>query len=172
MPKPPLPDAATADAQALAMVQKACGWHVAPEQEDTVLLDGPGSGVLLLPSLHVVSVTSIYENSDLVEPTDYEWSATGVVRRTYADQWRVDRQPRWTNRLRGISVTFVHGYAEMPLDLQQVVDSLSASMQSTERGLVSKTIGPFSESYGSDPTYLADGDRALLGLYRLPKVPT
>src|SRR4051794_7492225 len=115
----------TAQDTAQARVQAYCGWHIAPTEDATVTLDGPGSGVLVLPSLHVTTVASVTELGTLVEPGTYSWSETGVLRRTTYG-WRVDCQARWTGELRGLVVAFTHGYSEWPLEVAAVVDGLAA----------------------------------------------
>lgn len=148
---------------ALAAVRAYCGWHVAPVQEESLTLDGPGSGTLILPSLRVNDVTSVVENGTELDPDTYEWSRSGMVRRL---GWT-----RWTTRYRGIVITLAHGYEELPLDLQGVVDQLvTRSTAGIPAGLASRTVGPFTESYASssDLSALTTADRSTLDRYRLP----
>src|SRR4051812_33928489 len=134
-----------ADAVALAQIQSYCGWHVAPSEDETRTFDGSGSGVLILPTLCLTDVASVTENGELLDATTaYTWSQSGVLRRTGC---------RWTGNLRAIEVSYSHGFDEMPTALQSVINELSGMIQRGLGGLLtSKTVGPFSESYGDATT--------------------
>ena len=168
------PTATDPQAAALAAVQAYCGWTIAPPEELSLTLDGPGRGVVVLPSLHVTDVTSITEDGTLLDPaTDYSWSESGVVRR--GPGWRVDAQPRWTNSLRGIVVEFISGYGEMPPGVQNVIDALATGISSAggTLGLQSRTVGPFTEQYAGGASdalsgAVSGGAAATLARYRLP----
>ena len=170
MAKPP-PSVDTTDAAALAQVQVYCGWHIAPARSDVATLDGPGSRVLVLPSLRVTDVASIEEDGVTLDPSAYEWSRAGVVRRLASTSYWSSCQPRWTNHLRGLVVTFTHGFDTMPADLQQVIDDLSARLGSGFGGLVSQSVGPFTESYGQPSTAAMGSNLATLNSYRLARLP-
>ena len=54
-----LPDIDAAAVRAAgAAVRGYCGWHVAPEVEQTITLDGTGGPTLVLPSLLVKAITA------------------------------------------------------------------------------------------------------------------
>ena len=168
---------ADAQARALAAVQAYCGWHIAPSTDDELTLDGPGSSTLVLPSLHVTAISSVTELGTVVDPTGYAWSATGVVRRTgeggdglWGYTWT---HARWTGALRGLVVAFTHGYDELPLEVQAVVDRV-ASRAVESSGLLTQ-VGQVTYATGEDGLpatgTLTAADRAVLDLYRLPKRP-
>jgi hypothetical protein len=102
----------------VSAVESYCGWHVAPSCEDTLTLDGDGSTVLLLPTLHVTDVASVVEDGVTLDPASYTWSERGVLRK-YG-------RGRWICKDRAIEVTFTHGYAAMPDDLQAIVTDLGS----------------------------------------------
>lgn len=161
-----------ARARAEATVRAYCGWHIAPEQDDDITLDGPGSGALLLPSLRVVAVTSVTEDGVVLDPSAYSWSATGLLRRCPAG-WVVWQQPRWTDSLRGVQVAFTHGYTEWPAEVLAVLDRLVARAGA---GLSTLTqVGAVQYAMGSDGLPAADtlssADAAVLAPYRLPFRP-
>jgi hypothetical protein len=120
---------------ATAAVRRYCGWHVAPAEVETVTLDGPGSPLLVLPTLHVVSISSIVEN-DVAVPMDFvKWSVDGRVRKTRnypLDSSWFGAAPWgwWTGEFQGITVTMNHGYDDAPdfdKAVQMVAESMSAS---------------------------------------------
>jgi hypothetical protein len=167
-PAPPKP---TTDDQAVAFVQTYCGWHISPELDETLTLDGPGGWALILPTLHVVSIASVTENGTaLVEDADYTWSEAGVVRRrSWCGDPEVWVTGWWTCEYRGISVELTHGYADWPLDLASVISTISARIKENPSGLEQITVGPFSEKYASSGAALSAGELFVLDAYRLPK---
>lgn len=87
-------------------IRDDCGWHIAPQETSTVKVRGGGT-VLLLPTLHLVDVTSI-KTSGGVDVLGFDWFDNGVV-----------------ERLRGfprvVEVTFTHGYSKCPPALLGVI---------------------------------------------------
>lgn len=162
------PDAAQASAQALAEVRAYCGWHLAPSEDSTAVLDGSGASVLLLPSLHVTAVAQVVELGLLLDPQTYEWSASGVIRRMTTVY--LGTGARWTNRYRAVEVTFTHGFPEMPLDVQPVLDRLTARAVGGV-GLLTQ-VGQVSYATGEDGLpvtgTLTTTDREILDRYKLP----
>jgi hypothetical protein len=120
--------------QAISNIREACGWHIAPSFTETVTLDGPGRSVLRLDSLHVTAVESVTENGrELVEWTDYEWSAKGTMR----------RRGCWTDRYRGIVVEFTHGYDTLPAELAALILDVATAAAAQPVGQQPEKIGPF-----------------------------
>ncbi|GAB3889498.1 hypothetical protein [Terrabacter terrigena] len=103
------PDGVDADAwtAACAAVRAYCGWHVAPSFTESVTLDGPGTGVLLLPTLHLTALADVTNDGAAV--SDPEWSQAGMVRGS------------WTGRYRGITATMTHGYETCPGEILGVL---------------------------------------------------
>lgn len=81
-------------------VRRFCGWHVAPIVTETLVLDGSGGTDVLLPSLRVVELLSVTnDTTDVLEQVDT--SHAGILRLTTG---------RWTSRLGRVKVTLTHGY--------------------------------------------------------------
>ena len=121
--------------RSLAEVRRWCGWHVTPvKTADQITLDGPGGTMLWLPTLYLSAVTAITEDGNAVSLNDVEWSATGMIRKTL--------QRLWTEKLRGITVTFNHGYATAP-DFDNVVLSVADRKSQAPTGGPAVGIGPF-----------------------------
>jgi hypothetical protein len=167
---------ADATARAEAAVRAYCGWHVGPSKTETFTLDGPGSPILLLPTLRVTDVLAVTESGTLVAPEDYEWSTTGVVRRTSGSHPTATWGPGWTSRFRGVEVEAIHGYETLPLDVTAVIERLAARALEWSKGsaLLSQ-VGQVSYATGEDGAPLSGTlsslDRAVLDRYRLPPRP-
>jgi len=149
--------------QAEAVVRNYCGWHIAPVRTDTVSLLWPQEDTaVVLPTLRLVAVTGVVDSDgNTLDPGFYSSTTQGVLVRTYA----------WSPLLYGwgyMTVTFTHGYTEVPADVTAAVVNLAKRLRGGSTALLSKTIGPFSESYTPD---LLGLDRSVLDRYKLPPRP-
>lgn len=168
---------------ALAQVRQYCGWHVSPELQMTLTLDGNGRHDLWLPTLNIVSVDSItvFDSNldatvsiDVNDPTQFAMSssAPGILYRGQCG--------RWDWGYSNVSVTLTHGFAA-PYDWQaavlDVVDRMTAQV-----GNVMGNSGPMTGKRVDDVAYnwaspsevkgVTEGlfggvDRALVDHYRL-----
>ena len=122
MPTPDMFEGISPEAQ--QAIRAFCGWHVAPSVEETLVLDGPGSGVLHLPSLHVTDVLEVLNDGTPIQ--DPEWSAAGLIRGP------------WTTKFRGVRVRLVHGYPadDLPYALQAAAARLQATAALAAAGQV------------------------------------
>lgn len=108
---------------------------------DTVVLDGIGAYAALLPAAPVVSVQSVeLDGTALTAGTDYDWSADGYVRRLGSP---------WPCTLRCLEVTYTHGYAQVPEDIQEVVLDQARAIYAVQPGVQQKTVGSQSVTFGA-----------------------
>lgn len=150
----PVPDPTTAGE---AAVRAWCGWHVAPSATETIQVDSDGARVALLPSLLVTGISEVRdEDGAIVDASSYRWRKNGVVR----GQWAC-----------GVLYEFdiTHGYDEMPLELQDVIDKIDADGLEAGAAVQSRTVGPFSETYDLSSAPLSV--KAVLDRYKLPPRP-
>lgn len=137
-------------------VRSYCGWQIAPSVSVTFKVEGDGGRVLLLPSLYITDVTEVRdEDGNVLPASDYKVRENGIAR------------GRWCREvLYEFDVT--HGYAEMPPEVQQVIEHLDAG--GLGAGVLrSNTAGPFTQSY--DLTGQPVTVRAVLDRYKLPPRP-
>lgn len=165
-------------AQATAAVRNYCGWHVTPVQTDTVTLHAEGARSLLLPSLHVLDVSSVTVDGALVDPASYTWTPDGVLARRYAwdiydssldyRDWRQDflAGRRWWGLT--TTVTFTHGF-DQAADFAGVILAWVAVRQTAPKGITSQQVGPFAVQYGNHEETL--DAVSILNSYRLPSRP-
>jgi hypothetical protein len=154
-----MPDPTVAEVAALAAARRYCGWHVVGAVTEDITVDGPGSSLLVLPTLRLTDVTAVTENDTAVELDSIEWSARGLIVKC-GRGW-------WTDRFRGITVSVTHGYAEAP-DFDAAVAAIA---ERTADGLngEANVIGPFQYSAVSAMFSLAE--KSILDLYRLEPTP-
>lgn len=93
-------------------IRDECGWHISPEVPTTMKFRGEGT-VLLLPTLKLVTVTSIIDRYG--NPVDgVEWLENGILERPGGFPPYVE-------------VSFVHGYRVCPRALLPVVAERAAA---------------------------------------------
>ncbi|MFE2497088.1 mobile element protein [Streptomyces scopuliridis] len=107
---------------------------------DVVTLDGTGRESVLLPAAPVTAVASLLLDGEvLAVAVDFSWSADGFLRRLgYC----------WPDRLRCIEVTYSHGYAQIPEDIQEVVVDQARAMYRVQPGVQTIQAGGESITYG------------------------
>lgn len=104
-----------------AMVRAYCEWHVAPIVDETLTLDAKGGTRLFLPSLRVVSVAAVRVSGGLVDPSGYDWTEDGVLRRLGGAQWPYAG--------RSVEVDLVHGHepAEVAWIVAQIAERITSA---------------------------------------------
>lgn len=166
-----MPEPTTADVDAARKaVQRYCGWHVAPAVDETLTLDGPGSPLLVLPTLHVENLVALSEDGVEIDVDYLSWSHAGLVRKKVADWWVI--APRnglwWTANYRGITVEIRHGYDDAE-DFDRAVQMVADSMVNRGLGIVEKQVDDVRYRWSDKDTAMTAG--YLLEGYRLEKRP-
>lgn len=175
----------TTDPLAQAAVVAYCGWDPTVQVTDqTVLLDGNGTSLLVLPSLHVTGVSAVTftdqwgsTTARTVAPTatpavgdaptaDVGWSENGCL------IWNGCDYGGWPVGQRNIAVIYSGGYASIPADIQAVLDSISRRTGGPNLGAVSTRMGTAAVTFGQQ---LASGglllvETMVLDRYRIPRV--
>lgn len=129
---------------ALAVVRGAAGWHIAPEIEETVVVDVPRfDRVLRLPTLCLVSVDEVRDadTSTVIDSSLYRVSFPQAALRRRTGCW-----PRGYSR---VEVDITHGYPTLPTDLYPVVAE-AATIARRDQTIKSTSAGPFSVGWGAD----------------------
>lgn len=161
--------ALTGDAQvtyASAWVRAYCGWHIYPSQDDTVTVNTAGGQLLLLPTLYMTALGPVILTADssTVDPTTLSWSQNGsVAYKPCQDVWP---QPCWPVGLSTVTVTFTHGYDEVPDAIKAVTVAIAKRMLSQLSGVQSEQAGMVLRTY-ADADVLSPAESAALNRYRL-----
>lgn len=153
---------------ALSAARRYCGWHVTPVlEDDEVTLDGPGSALLVLPTLRLVELTALTEDGADIGLDYVSVSARGLVRKKPGYPGRYSYCHGWSAIYGGITATMTHGFTE-----EQAADWRSAVLSMADRaaldvgGGTPRVIGPF--QYDTQPR---DAERTILDTYRLELAP-
>lgn len=106
--------------RAYAAVRKYCGWQVTPVVTETVTLDGPDGVLLSLPTMKLVTLTSVVEDGVTLNVADLTPSASGrlVVKRVAPFYW--------SSKFRSVVVTMTHGFDSAPDFDQAVLESVDS----------------------------------------------
>lgn len=128
---------------ATARIRSYCRWHVYPEITETRTFDSSGGRVLLLPTLMLTSIASITLTSDgtVLDPAGYRKSRLGMVELLAGYQWPVGFE--------AVTVTFTHGYTELPPELAEVAISVASRMPAQLAAVTQETVDKASYSYGA-----------------------
>lgn len=139
-------------------VRAYCGWNLARETT-TLQVDGDGSQVLSLPTLHLLAITDIRVNGETLNAADYP---------RYSLKGQLYRAGGWTCYA-VIEVDCIHGYDPVPDLLKLVVLDMAARQYSNPQQLVSATTGQVSRTWstGNGAAPMSALHERLLDRYRL-----
>jgi hypothetical protein len=146
--------------RALAAARRYCGWVVTPPATDVdVVLDGPGTRDLVLPTMNLTALTACVEDGVTIDPTDLVWSRQGIVRKRNGC--------RWSCQYGAIRLTVTHGYSTDEAD-----DWRGAVLAACD--LAAQNVGPLLQQYRVDDVirqWFKPGgfalDKAILDPYKL-----
>lgn len=104
-----------------AAVRAYCQWHVAPVTTETLVLDAYGGHRLFIPSNHVVAVSAVRVAGGLVDPSGYDWTSAGVLRRLGGSQWP------YAGHSVEVDLTHGHDPAEVAWIVAQVAERITSA---------------------------------------------
>ena len=118
---------------ALATVQSFCGWHIAPSIAGATATVWCRDGVAIyLPTLALTAVASVVQDSVTIASTNYTFERYGVIRMIPGKYFDLTSK---------ITVTFTHGYAALPADVNDIVLTAAQRSISDTRGVVPRISG-------------------------------
>jgi hypothetical protein len=125
---------------ASAEVRAATGQTYDQVLDDEVVISGDGTRTLLVPEVPVTAVTALVDLTGAaeapVDPTLWEWSEHGIIRRMDTG--------RWARRYRAYRVTYDHGYAAVPDAVTGVVLRMAARVIDNPEGIKQEGTGRWS----------------------------
>lgn len=160
-------------AAAHGAARRYCGWHVTPVRTaEDFTVDGPGTPLLVLPTLSLAEITEMFEDGETVDLDYIDVSRRGLVRKKagYPALW--PNGYLWSCKFSAITGKMTHGFAEAP-EWQSAVLSLIDRI-SMDVGLPGRprVIGPFQyETSAAASGLFTESERMLLDMYRLEAAP-
>lgn len=175
---------------ASGIVRRYTRQYLTQVTNDVVTLPGNWGNTLLLPERPVTSVSSVVMNGGTMSNTQWRlvdgnlFLGTGAFMPDYGSTiWGGEalwgpagsnQGPQaigntWQGPTAQITVTYTHGYAEIPQDIVNVVAGLVALQLNAETGIQSEAIGSYKVVYarnGNGGMALSDDDKAALNFYR------
>lgn len=171
--------AALALAGASGAIRTYCGWHIAPSVTETLVVDGSGSRLQALPTMHLTDVTAVTNDGEDLVLTDIEWSQAGMLRWNHGPDWGWDRGRWWSIRFQGVTADVTHGYAEVPPEIVMIcLNSAIGRLAAIERGSATRVqVGEVSVGYRTPSKdvpgdgELSPSDHLILERYAIPGSP-
>lgn len=159
------PNVVTLLAGAVELARRYCGWHVTPVRTDELKLDGPGSPLLVLPTLRLLDLVSLTEDGAAVDLGSVTWSQRGMVCKRGGG--------RWSGEFGAIEAEIEHGIADAAAWQSAVLASVERR-SSDFSGTGREVVGPF--QYGGGVTMavrsaFTETELSILDLYALEKAP-
>jgi len=156
-------------------IRDYCGWHIYPVVSQTHVEAVIGNeGIVMLPSLNVVSVEAIRWRGVVIPDGLYEVHSSGWVQLDPAANFvdlRGSQVPLRGGQHRWLSVDFTHGFDKMPRVVSEVGFELTGQTMEKPSGIVSDlTSGPYRFKFNEFGANLTDGQAARLGPYAIEQV--
>lgn len=155
-------------AAASGLIRAYCGWHIAPSITETITVDGSGTTVLGLPTLHLTDLSEVTINGE--DEADVEWTERGLL--------RLSCRGPWPQRWRSITVTMTHGYDCAPAAMAAVATAMARRVTVNPDALTNESIGQqYTAGYAANPAgftglaFVPAEAAWLLGPYRIPLRP-
>jgi len=152
--------------QAEAAVRDFCGWHIAPQLEEAVDVEGSHFYTQVLRTRRLVSVTDVtLDDVPLVEDEHFRVNAAGILERIDGGLF--------TGRLK---LTMVHGYEIPPLPIQAVIADMALAgaavlgvvgASSMQAGAVAVQFGPNSHVVQGGAVGMSAQQRRVLARYAI-----
>lgn len=135
------------------------GGQLILEASETIVLRGCRR-VLVLPQIPVTAVASVSVDGVVYPATRYEWTSGGLL---------TLRGGTWP---RLVSVTYTHGFADVPGPLARLCARIAGDAMTTPGARkTSERIGDYAVSVAVDASLLSEDDRAIIGQYSQVFVP-
>lgn len=153
---------------ATRMIRDHCGWVVGPVTTDTLHLDGPGSRLLVLPTLRIVEVTAVRQDDVPLDMATVRVSRDSGMLRTAAPL---------SDEFGAIEVDLRHGYDVVPepivdLTLQMAARALGSPLGVVrEQSLVANITWSTTAAGVAGGTVIMDHELAALAPYTIGPLP-
>lgn len=161
--------------QAGDTIRDFCGWHIWP-QLSMINVDARigNHGIIMLPSLNVVSVEELRWAGTVIAPELYTVHDSGWIELTGATGFVALETSGTAMRqlgVRSVSVDFTHGYEVMPRVVAEVGFELTGKTIEKPSGVVSSlTSGPYRFRFNEFGAVLSEGQAARLGPYAIERM--
>lgn len=153
---------------ATRMIRDRCGWFVGPVTAETLHLDGPGSNLLVLPTLRIVQVSAVRQDGVALDMSTVRVSReTGMLRAASP----------LSDEFGAIEVDLRHGYDVVPepivdLTLQMAARALGSPLGVVrEQSLVANITWSTTAAGVAGGTVVLEHELAALAPYSLGPLP-
>jgi len=141
-------------------VEKYIGYPVEEVVDDVISVDGTRNYVFLLPAYPVTDIASITEDGIMLDTDEYEYSQFGIVKKLNG---------LWTNKLNGITITYTHGFTDVPMSIIGVVLALASRIKDGSSNIKQESMGSYSVTYANPSPVLQAAEVMVLDAFRILK---
>lgn len=151
---------------ATAAIQNYCHQVLERVEDESITLDSSGATKIFLPELPVASVAEVIEDGEtLTVDEDYKLGQHGILHRLSNDV-----AIPWAAGVQILEITYTHGYETMPTDVVDICTraasrayqaGLKAEDADGVPGIISKSLGDYAVSFGSEQGGGAGGESVL-----------
>jgi hypothetical protein len=132
----PVPDnAASLLAASSGAIRDYCGWSISAETDVVGVFDGPGTELLVLPTLLLTAVTEVLVDGQALTSEQWRMSRSGLVRRVGGC---------WPCEFGSVQVTYSHGHNPAPDAVKALCVTVAARQPAHPSPLQSETVGEYS----------------------------
>lgn len=156
-------------------VRDYCGWHIYPVLQSLSVTARIGhAGIIMLPSLNIISVEAVRYNGIVVPIETYEVHSAGWLELVgYNHTGQAGFMPLWPSqaavrpsRNRWVSVDFTHGFENLPKTVAEVGFELTGRTLEKPAGVAkSMSAGPNSFTFNEFGMVLSDDQKERLTPY-------
>lgn len=161
-------------------IRDYCGWHIAPVFVQTGVAAKVGNaGIIMLPSLNVVSVEAVRCNGVAIPESSYVVHTAGWIELAgagptgvggFVSQW-LNPTPLRRSQNRWVSVDFTHGFEDIPRAVAEVGFELTGRTLEKPAGVAkSMQAGPNSFQFNEFGMVLSEDQEYRLNAYRVVDV--
>jgi len=129
-------------------------------EDDEAIIDGNGTELLMLPQVPVTEITKIEIDGTEIDSDYYSYNAKGMVKL---------KGKKFPKSLANVTVTYSHGYTNIPYAIRGVVLSIAARILDTNPAVKQESIGGYSVSYSNSSAGLLAIEQDALSAYRIIK---
>jgi len=160
-------------------IRDYCGWHIYPVRSDVNVEAKIGNeGIVMLPTLNLVSVEEVRMNGLIVPTEGYQVHDSGWIQLAgyYLAGSAGFVAPRLNQRplqpfWRWVEVDFTHGYETLPKAIAEVGFELTGKTMEKPAGVVTDlTSGPYRFKFNEFGAVLSEGQCSRLAPYTIVRV--
>lgn len=133
---------------ASGIIRDYLGQRIDRVRNDTAVVVGDGSELLMLPEMPVTAVSAVSVGGSALSVGEWSFGPKGQLWRYVSASEVLSWVAKWPKGV-PVTVTYDHGYVAVPAAVKAVALELAAGLYQNPAGVVSEAVGQYSVTYGS-----------------------